>query len=111
MAVLFSAVTVTANGDSEEFLVGGIPKVYDDLKYWTKFDSFIEKVNRETKIVVHTESYIYGEGEVVKAMPEEIAYFMKRINSDSDFLSTHCKNIGNSDFTIQRLRKNKMIWR
>lgn len=105
MAVLFSAVTVTANGDSEEFLVGGIPKVYDDLKYWTKFDSFVEKTNSGTKIAVHTESYIYGEGETVKAMPEEIAYFMKRIKSDSNFLSAHCENIGNSDFTIQRSKK------
>ena len=31
MALLFSAVTVTAGYDEAEFTVGGIPREYDDL--------------------------------------------------------------------------------
>lgn len=99
MALLFSAVTVTAEGDSEEFLVGGID--YDDLYGWTAFDNFTEKVNSETEIAVHTESYIYGEGEIVKATPEEIAYFMQRLRFNNSFISSHCNNYESADFTIE----------
>lgn len=40
MAVLFSAVTVTAiaKGEQVEFLVGGIPRELSDLEGWTAFD-------------------------------------------------------------------------
>ena len=40
MALLFSAVTVTANEQEVEFLVGGIPREFDDLEGWTAFDNF-----------------------------------------------------------------------
>ena len=32
MALLFSQVTVTAGNDATSFLVGGIPREYDDLE-------------------------------------------------------------------------------
>ena len=35
MAVLFSAVTVTAGEEEAELLVSGIPREYDDLEGWT----------------------------------------------------------------------------
>lgn len=35
MALLFSAVTVTAGEDEIELLVGGIPREYDDLEGWS----------------------------------------------------------------------------
>ena len=35
MALLFSAVTVTAGYDKAEFMVGGIPRECDDLVGWT----------------------------------------------------------------------------
>ena len=38
MALLFSAVTVTAGEDEVELLVGGIPREYDDLEGWSEFD-------------------------------------------------------------------------
>lgn len=41
MAVLFSAVTLTANDQQTEFFVGGIPREFDDLEGWTAFDNFI----------------------------------------------------------------------
>lgn len=100
MALLFSAVTVTANDQSVEFFVGGIPREFDDLEGWTAFDSFMEDIDEESEIAVHTESYLYGEGETFKATPEEIAYFMKRIEMRSDFLSSRCDNIEDGDFTF-----------
>ena len=37
MALLFSAVTVTAGYDEAEFTVGGIPREYDDLVGWAAY--------------------------------------------------------------------------
>ena len=45
MALLFSAVTVTAGNEEFEFTVGGIPREYDDLVGWTAFDDFMENVD------------------------------------------------------------------
>lgn len=53
MALLFSAVTVTAGYDEAEFTVGGIPREYDDLVGWTAFDDFMENVDAETEVSVH----------------------------------------------------------
>ena len=41
MALLFSAVTVTAGEDEVELLVGGIPREYDDLEGWSEFDDLM----------------------------------------------------------------------
>ena len=49
MALLFSAVTVTANDQEVEFLVGGIPREFDDLEGWTAFDNFMEDIDEETE--------------------------------------------------------------
>ena len=37
MALLFTAVTVTAGNEEIEFTVGGIPREYDDLVGWTAY--------------------------------------------------------------------------
>lgn len=100
MALLFSAVTVTAGDEETELLVGGIPREYDDLEGWTRFDHFVENLSEETEVSVHAEVYLYGEGESYRATPEEIAYFMKRIEMQEDFLSDHCDNIEDVDFTF-----------
>ena len=47
MALLFSAVTVTANDQEVEFLVGGIPREFDDLEGWTAFDSFMKRIEMD----------------------------------------------------------------
>lgn len=78
MALQFSAVTVTANDQEVEFLVGGIPREFDDLEGWTAFDNYMEEIDEETEVSVHAEAYLYGEGESVRATPEEVAYIMKR---------------------------------
>ena len=72
MALLFSAVTVTAGYDEAEFTVGGIPREYDDLVGWTAFDDFMENVDAETEVSVHAEVYLYGDEETVTATPEEV---------------------------------------
>ena len=67
MALLFSAVKVTAGDDETELLVGGIPREYDDLEGWTFFDNFVEELDEETEVSVHAEAYLYGEGETYRA--------------------------------------------
>ena len=100
MSILFSAVTITADGNESEFLVGGIPREMDDLEGWTKYHSFIEGIDKETEVCVNAEAYLYGEGETNNASPEEIAYFMARMDKDSEFLSKSCDNIEDVDFSF-----------
>ena len=76
MALLFSAVRATAKDQEVEFLVGGIPREYDDLEGWTAFDRFMEDIDEETEVAIHAEAYLYGEEESNRATPEEVAYFM-----------------------------------
>lgn len=100
MAVLFSAVTVTAGEEETELLVGGIPREYDDLEGWTKFEGFLGEIEKETEVQVHAEAYLYGEGETVRATPEEVAYFMMRMEMQGDFLQDRCDNIEDVDFSF-----------
>ena len=88
MAVLFSAVTLTADNNQVEFLAAGIPRDSDDLEGWTAYENFMDELDSEQEVSVHVEAYLYGEGETFKATPE-------------DFLHDHCDNIEDADFTIQ----------
>ncbi len=54
------------------------------------------------EVGVHVEAYLYGEGETVKATPEEVAYFTMRADADEKFLHDRCDNIEDADFTIRR---------
>ena len=69
MALLFSAVTVTANEDKIELLVSGIPREYDEMEGWTDFDDFVNLLREESEVSVHAQGYLYGEGEIVDASP------------------------------------------
>ena len=100
MALLFSAVTVTAGNEEIEFTVGGIPREYDDLVGWTAFDDFMEDVDAETEVSVHGEAYLYGGEETVTATPEEVAYLIMRMERDETFLAKHCDNIEDTDFSF-----------
>lgn len=102
MALLFSAVTVTAGYNEAKFTVGGIPRVYDDLVGWTAFDDFMENVDAETEVSVHAEVYLYGGEETVTATPEEVAYLTMRMKQDDRFLAAHCDNIEAVDFSFLR---------
>ena len=100
MAVLFSAVTVTAGDQEKEFLVRGIPRELGDIEGYTAFEEFMEDIDEETEVSVHAEAYLYGEGETYKATLEELAYFYLRIEMREDFLSARCDNIEDVDFTF-----------
>lgn len=104
MALLFSVVNVTAKTREVEFLVGGIPREFNDLKGWSAFNNFMEDIDEETKVSVHAEAYLYGGEEIYKATPEEVAYFMKRIEMDNNFLS-RCNNIESVDFIIKAKKR------
>ena len=58
MALLFSAVTVTAGEDEIELLVGGIPREYDDLEGWSEFDDLMCFISEETEVSVRAEAYL-----------------------------------------------------
>lgn len=100
MAVLFSAVTLTTDNNQLEFLAAGIPRDADDLEGWAAFEDFMDELNSEQEVNIHVEAYLYGEGETVRATPEEVAYFIMRADSDEKFLHDHCDNIEETDFTI-----------
>ena len=102
MALLFSAVTVTAGYDEAKFTVGGIPREYDDLVGWTAFADFMENVDAETEVSVHAEVYLYGGEETMTATPEEIAYLTMRMERDDRFLTGHCDNIEAVEFSFLR---------
>lgn len=72
MAVLFSAVTLTADNNQVEFLAAGIPRDSDDLEGWTAYENFMDELDSEQEVSVHVEAYLYGEGETFKATPFEI---------------------------------------
>ena len=101
MAVLFSAVRVTAGNEEAELLVGGIPREYDDLEGWTIFEDFLAEISEETQVNVHAEAYLYGAEETYQATPEEVAYFTKRLEADEYFLRDHCDCIEDVDFSFQ----------
>ena len=100
MALLFSQVTVTAGNDAASFLVGGIPREYDELEGWTEFDDFVNLLRGESEVSVHAQGYLYGEGEIADASPQEVAYFLKRIETDERFLADHCTKNESTDFTF-----------
>ena len=106
MAVLFSAVTLTAGNNQVEFFAAGIPRDADDLEGWAVYENFMDELDSEQEIGVHVEAYLYGEGdgegETVKATPEEVAYLAMRADADEKFLHDHCDNIESADFTIHR---------
>ncbi len=107
MGVLFSAVTVTAEGKEEKFLMGGIPKTQKDLVGWIKCEKFLDGIDENSTVKVHAEAHIYGEGETVVASPEEVAYFMKRLEMRSDFLEARCISTESIDFSFTRSQQNQ----
>ena len=100
MAVLFSAVTLTVNGENIDFLVSGFPNHANDLHGWTVFEDFMEQTAHGQEVDVHARAYCYGGGDIVKATPEEVAYFTMRTNANEEFLHDHCEYFGDSNFTV-----------
>ena len=100
MAILFSAVGVKAGEEQTNLLVSGIPKDYEDLSGWKVYEYFLMDIGKEAEVTVDVKSYLYGEGEVFKASLEEVAYMMKRMERQSDFLEDRCRCVGSSTFSF-----------
>lgn len=102
MALQFSHVSLyNCNDDSfDSFLVRGIPKDCSDLEYYTHYNNFIKYLDDETDIDVEVDTYLYGEGDVVVATIEEIAYLHLRMQADEDFLENHAHYVQSSSFTL-----------
>ena len=66
---------------------------YDDLEGWSEFDDLMYFISEETEVSVCAEAYLYGEGESMRATPEEIDDLMQRIKDDSGFLNRCCSNL------------------
>ena len=100
MPLLFSVVKLTAEDRRTEFLAAGFPKNERDLAGWTAYESFMSETPSEHDIGVHVIAYTYGGGEVLKATPEEVAYFKMRADRDERFLADHCESAGSAEFTV-----------
>ena len=100
MALLFSAVTVSAGDAETEFLVSGIPRAYDDLSGWKAFDDFLEELDTDTDVVVHAGVYLYGEGETFRASLEEVAYLTRRLEMNDQFLRHSCDSVEDLAFSF-----------
>ena len=98
MAILFSKVTMRDDYNESEFFVSGFPQEPDALEGWTAYHEFLDEITEDTIVNIHAAAYLYGEGETVKATPEEVAYMTIRDQNDPNFLSGHCDCIGESDF-------------
>lgn len=101
MALLFSKVTMQSDFDEIEFFVGGFPTEPDDLARCDEYQDFLNEINDETSISVHVDAYICGNGETIRASPDEVAEISARIEAEPDFLSEQCDWIGDTDFEIQ----------
>ena len=101
MSIHFSLVTVTANGYEAEFFTPFTPWNRDDLEESDDFLDFIADLDEAQDVCVHAEDYIYGEGEVEAAGEDELADIAARVENDPSFLSEHCDNIADNDFSFR----------
>ena len=101
MSLIFSKLTIQSDSDEAEFLVGGFPTEPDDLARCDEYLNFLDEINDETSISVHVDAYLCGNGETMRASPDEVAEISVRIEAEPDFLSDQCDCIGEADFEIQ----------
>ena len=101
MALLFSKVTIQCDFDEVEFIVGGFPTEPDDLARYDEYQDFLEEIDDGTSICVHVDAYICGNGETIRASPDEVAEISARTESEPDFLSEQCDWVGETDFEIR----------
>ena len=100
IAILFSQVKVQSADQTETFLIGGIPKEYEDLSDSLQFEWFLQVYDSDINVQVHADAYLYGEGEVVNANFAELCYFLDRIRLNPNFLESRCQSVGSSDFSF-----------
>ncbi len=100
IAILFSQVKVQSADKSETFLIGCIPKEYDDLTESVQLEWFLQDIDSDETVQVHADAFLYGEGEVVNATHTELCYFLDRIRLNPNFLESRCQGSGSSDFSF-----------
>ena len=100
MSILFSKVTMRDDYNESEFFVSGFPQEPGDLEGWSAYHEFLDEISEDTVVNIRAQAFLYGEGEPVRATPEEVAYMMLRKQRDPDFLSGHCNFMGESDFNL-----------
>lgn len=87
MAILFSNVAIQSDFDEVEFIIGGFPTEPDDLARCDEYQDFLDEIDDETSVIVHVDAYICGNGETIRASPNEVAEISVRIEAEPDFLS------------------------
>ena len=87
MALLFSRVTMQRDFNEAEFMVGGFPTEPDDLARCDEYQDFLDETDEENSISVHVDAYVCGNGETIRASPNEVAEISARIEAEPDFLS------------------------
>ena len=97
MAIVFSKIKLTTDTLEAQFFACGSVKEAEELDSYTLYHEFIDELDSKTEIDVHVDTHIYGEGELLIATPEEMAYITIRHRDDPNFLS-RCKKIDESDF-------------
>lgn len=88
VALEFSKVTIEADGESVNFLVSGNPIYGIDLDGWNAYVDFMKAHPNANEARI--QPYSYGEGQLVTATPEEVAYMNMRWQSNPEFLETRC---------------------
>ena len=102
MSILFSYVTMSNDEEgASEFFACGFPQELDDMEGCLACREYLEWIEGDATIDVHVEGFVYGEGEKNRATPEELAYMLKRLEMDPNFLTNHCREFGSHDFEIE----------
>ena len=101
MALLFSKVTIQSGFNEVEFIVGGFPTEPDDLARCDEYQDFLDEIDDETSVSIHVDAYVCGNGETIRASPDEVAEISARTEAEPDFLSEQCDWVGETDFEIQ----------
>lgn len=101
MALLFSKVTIQSDFNETEFFIGGFPTEPDDLARCDEYQDFLDEIDDEASVSVHVDAYVCGNGETIRASPDEVAEISARIKAEPDFLSEQCDWVGETDFEIQ----------
>lgn len=94
MALVFTAVKVSADKKSTVFLASGAVRSLEELAHYKPYQEFLNEVPKGCSIDTTLSVYQYGEGEKFNATFEELAYFTIRMNNGADFLKDHCKALG-----------------
>ena len=102
MAVLFSAVTLTADNNQVEFLAAGIPRDSDDLEGWTAYENFMDELDFRTG----SQRPMWKPTSMVKVKPSRQRPRKWRISrcelmQTKNSCTTTATNIEDADFTIQ----------